>query len=238
MLSMIGVDEVECAGMMRAHLGEDLDFQAFDTRWRELCRARHAEGIAQKSGADDAVARSCRRRNSRVLSQPIRGPRPRRRKLEQSGLHRHFAHVVGFDLVTAPKPAPDVYLMAAELLGVDPADCLAFEDSDPGVAAALAAGMTVVQVPDLIPSRTNRAHFNAESLALTGHILAANIPRERIRCLARNPSDTGLNNALRGWRGRTPRQPGQVRKEATVTSSRLGRCPASHPTPRTTGGRT
>ena len=72
--------------------------------------------------------------------------------------------MVGFDLVAAPKPAPDVYLKAADLLGVDPSDCLAFEDSDPGTAAALAAGMTVVQVPDLLPSRTNRAHFNAATL--------------------------------------------------------------------------
>ncbi|MGB5560525.1 MAG: HAD family phosphatase [Paracoccaceae bacterium] len=169
MLSMIGVDEVECAGIMRAHLGEELDFQAFDTRWRELCRARHAEGIAQKSGAEDLLRGLAAAAIPRAVATNSRSEAGRR-KLGQSGLHRHFAHVVGFDLVTAPKPAPDVYLMAAELLGVDPADCLAFEDSDPGVAAALAAGMRVVQVPDLIPSRTNRAHFNAESLTHGAHL--------------------------------------------------------------------
>ncbi|HNN90820.1 MAG TPA: HAD family phosphatase [Pseudomonadota bacterium] len=44
------------------------------------------------------------------------------------------------------KPAPDAYRQAAEALGVDPAHCLAVEDSTPGIAAALAAGMIVVAV--------------------------------------------------------------------------------------------
>jgi len=48
------------------------------------------------------------------------------------------------DMVAAKKPAPDVYLLAAEQLGVDPADCAVVEDSGIGVAAALAAGMRVL----------------------------------------------------------------------------------------------
>ena len=46
------------------------------------------------------------------------------------------------------KPAPDVYLLAAERLGVVPARCVVFEDAPPGVAAAVAAGMRVVAVPN------------------------------------------------------------------------------------------
>jgi mannitol-1-/sugar-/sorbitol-6-/2-deoxyglucose-6-phosphatase len=53
----------------------------------------------------------------------------------------------GLDEVQA-KPAPDVYLTAARRLGVAPASCLALEDSPPGVAAAKAAGMRCVAVPD------------------------------------------------------------------------------------------
>ena len=48
------------------------------------------------------------------------------------------------DHVARPKPAPDVYLLAARNLGVEPARCLAVEDSGPGVAAALAAGMAAI----------------------------------------------------------------------------------------------
>jgi len=46
------------------------------------------------------------------------------------------------------KPAPDVFLAAAERLGVDPAACVVFEDAEPGVAGAKAAGMRAVAVPN------------------------------------------------------------------------------------------
>lgn len=48
------------------------------------------------------------------------------------------------DAVRAGKPAPDGYLAAADRLGLDPADCVAIEDSPPGIAAARAAGMRVI----------------------------------------------------------------------------------------------
>ncbi|WP_426118785.1 HAD-IA family hydrolase [Pseudomonas sp. DSP3-2-2] len=50
--------------------------------------------------------------------------------------------------VGAAKPAPDIFLVAARRLGIDPADCLVFEDSPFGVTAAKAAGMYAVAVPD------------------------------------------------------------------------------------------
>ena len=46
------------------------------------------------------------------------------------------------------KPAPDIFLLAANRVGVDPAECLVFEDAPTGTEAALAAGMPVVVVPD------------------------------------------------------------------------------------------
>jgi mannitol-1-/sugar-/sorbitol-6-/2-deoxyglucose-6-phosphatase len=56
------------------------------------------------------------------------------------------------------KPAPDVYLRAAERLGVAPTDCLALEDSPNGARAAIAAGMLCYAVPDL--SHTTAAAFD------------------------------------------------------------------------------
>ena len=60
-----------------------------------------------------------------------------------------------FEIVLTPqdvapgrgKPAPDMFLLAAEKMGVPPARCLVFEDAEPGIQAALAAGMQVVRVP-------------------------------------------------------------------------------------------
>ncbi|MEO8598172.1 MAG: beta-phosphoglucomutase family hydrolase [Candidatus Solibacter sp.] len=64
--------------------------------------------------------------------------------LERSGLRPYFRAVVDGHQVNRPKPFPDVYLRAAELLGVPPARCVVFEDSPSGAAAALAAGMPVI----------------------------------------------------------------------------------------------
>ena len=62
-----------------------------------------------------------------------------------------FDAVVCGDDVARPKPSPDAYLRAAELLRVAPRDCLAVEDSPTGVAAAEAAGMAVLAVPHAGP---------------------------------------------------------------------------------------
>jgi HAD superfamily hydrolase (TIGR01509 family) len=53
--------------------------------------------------------------------------------------------------VTATKPDPEPYLLAAKLVGVDPGDCFALEDSPNGVASAEAAGCRVFAVPSLVP---------------------------------------------------------------------------------------
>ncbi|HBK90944.1 MAG TPA: haloacid dehalogenase [Parvularcula sp.] len=65
-------------------------------------------------------------------------------KLKRMGLHELAApHVYSADLVAAGKPAPDIFLYAAEKIGADPARCLVLEDSVNGVRAGRAAGMTV-----------------------------------------------------------------------------------------------
>lgn len=69
------------------------------------------------------------------------------RVLEITGLTSRFDAIATADEVALPKPAPDVYLLAAERLGVPPGSCVAFEDSPRGLAAAHAAGMLTVAVP-------------------------------------------------------------------------------------------
>jgi sugar-phosphatase len=60
--------------------------------------------------------------------------------------------LVAADEIEHGKPHPDGYLRAAELLGVEPSDCVVFEDAEPGVRSALDAGARVVVVGDLVSS--------------------------------------------------------------------------------------
>jgi len=66
--------------------------------------------------------------------------------LDGAGLRTYFQAIVDGSQVERPKPAPDVYLRAAELLQIPPRNCIVFEDSPVGVGAAVAAGMRVVGV--------------------------------------------------------------------------------------------
>lgn len=66
--------------------------------------------------------------------------------LDQFGLRRYFKVSVNGHQVDRPKPFPDIYLKAAELLGLEPRQCIVFEDSPTGVQAGLAAGMRIVGV--------------------------------------------------------------------------------------------
>ncbi len=67
--------------------------------------------------------------------------------------------------VGAAKPAPDIFLLAAERLGVDPVDCLVFEDSPFGITAAKAAGMHAVAIPD--PAMPDEKFMHADRRLLS-----------------------------------------------------------------------
>lgn len=83
--------------------------------------------------------------------------------LRSIGAHFFDVTVCG-DEVARPKPAPDPYRRAAELLGVDPARCVAVEDSPTGTAAAVAAGCTVLVVPSEVPVEPGERRVLRDSL--------------------------------------------------------------------------
>ncbi|MEK7211329.1 MAG: HAD-IA family hydrolase, partial [Patescibacteria group bacterium] len=67
--------------------------------------------------------------------------------VEQLGLGQYLQAIITGDMVEKGKPDPEMFLLAAEKLGVLPASCIVFEDAPSGVAAAHAAGMKAVAVP-------------------------------------------------------------------------------------------
>ncbi|MEZ4753908.1 MAG: HAD family phosphatase [Bdellovibrionota bacterium] len=71
--------------------------------------------------------------------------------LTQLDLKNRFVEIITGEDVENGKPAPDIYLRAAEKISIDPKDCIVFEDSEQGVRSANAAGMDVVLVPGIVP---------------------------------------------------------------------------------------
>jgi len=96
----------------------------------------------EQEGIPKSVATSTRRERARA-------------KLAQTGIVDRFVALTGGDEIARGKPAPDIFLLAAQRMGHAPADIVVLEDSEPGVRAALAAGMTPIMVPDLAPPSTD-----------------------------------------------------------------------------------
>jgi HAD superfamily hydrolase (TIGR01509 family) len=95
-------------------------------------------------------------------------------QLTAAGLLNRFDAVATGDEVVNGKPAPDLFLLAAQRLGVEPVHCIVFEDAEAGTIAAHRAGMRVFIVPDLkqpSPEVRNLAAGVFESLTAVAHHL-------------------------------------------------------------------
>ena len=83
--------------------------------------------------------------------------------LKSIGMENYFDAVADGTQITHSKPNPEVFLLAAQLLGIDPAHCIVVEDADAGIRAARAAGMGAFAVG--AAHGNTQAHFSAETLA-------------------------------------------------------------------------
>ena len=145
--SLGGVPTVRVAELIGQHYGMTVDAQKVFRAKEALFLELQADARLIKPVADFA-------RNA-ALTHPMAiasgGTRDIvERSLELAGLTSLFSAVVTADDVVHGKPAPDMFLLAARLLGVEPTKCLVFEDAEPGIKGALAAGMQVVRVPSRI----------------------------------------------------------------------------------------
>ena len=162
-LSMVGVSEVEGFRRICTEIGVALDFDDFSATWSRANQSAYAKGIPLMLGVAELLM-ALKTKGVPVAVATNSSTKGALRKLGLAGIGGAFDVVIGYDAVTSPKPAPDVFLAAALSLGVAPQDCIAFEDSTTGVVAALAAGMTVVHVPDMARPEPNGAHHTATSI--------------------------------------------------------------------------
>ncbi len=80
---------------------------------------------------------------------------PARKMLTNANIVQFFEFILGGDQIRHGKPDPEIYLAACHKLNEEPGNCLALEDSNNGVLSASAAGLKVIQVPDLIEPSVN-----------------------------------------------------------------------------------
>jgi HAD superfamily hydrolase (TIGR01509 family) len=161
---LVGTSAEIAGGILERRLGEPGRAEALIEELNELVVAELEHGVKAMVGARELLERLEKRGTpiGLVSNSPLRFVR---RSLEIVGFHDVFDVVLSAHEVAAPKPAPDPYLEACRRLGVEPGpDVVALEDSPTGVAAARAAGLTVIGVPSLEGIALDEAHHLAVSL--------------------------------------------------------------------------
>jgi HAD superfamily hydrolase (TIGR01509 family) len=161
---LVGTSAEIAGGILERRLGEPGRAAELIEELNELVVAELEHGVEAMIGARELLERLRRRGTpiGLVSNSPLAFVR---RSLEIVGFVDRFDVVISAHEVAAPKPAPDPYLEACRRLGVDAGPAVvALEDSPTGVAAARAAGLTVIGVPSLEGIELAEAHSIAESL--------------------------------------------------------------------------
>jgi HAD superfamily hydrolase (TIGR01509 family) len=163
-LELVGTSAAIAGGILERRLGEPGRAGELIEELNVLVVAELEHGVESMIGARELLERLRERGTpiGLVSNSPLRFVR---RSIEIAGFEELFDVVLSAHEVSAPKPAPDPYLEACRRLGVEPGPAVvALEDSPTGVAAARAAGLTVIGIPSVEGIALEEAHHLAESL--------------------------------------------------------------------------
>ncbi len=148
--AVIGCNFKSAEEHFRSVYGEDFDYAPVRERALELMREHiDREGIPLKGGLI-ALLDFLREKSIEFTVATSSHEPTARSYFEAAGISRYFGGIMSGEKVERGKPDPQIYLRAAELLGVEPSLCAVLEDSLYGIESAYRAGMTPIMVPDLI----------------------------------------------------------------------------------------
>ncbi|MGP8306086.1 HAD family hydrolase [Vibrio sp. YIC-376] len=147
-LSIIGRNAAGIETIFRKAYGNDLDRLHQEWRTRYNAVVKH-QAIPVKDGVVELLE-WMKEQNLPTAVATSTAKDVAKIKLELAGLSKYFDNLTTGCEVNNGKPDPEIYLLAANRLNVDPTKCLAFEDSNNGVKAAVAAQMSTYQIPDLV----------------------------------------------------------------------------------------
>jgi HAD superfamily hydrolase (TIGR01509 family) len=161
---LVGTSAEIAGGILERRLGEPGRAAELIEELNVLVVAELEHGVEAMIGARELLEKLRERGTplGLVSNSPLRFVQ---RSIEIVGLQDHFDVILSAHEVAAPKPAPDPYLEACRRLGVEPGpSVVALEDSPTGVAAARAAGLTVIGVPSIEGVALEEAHHIAATL--------------------------------------------------------------------------
>ncbi len=147
--AMIGLPGPECEAMLRDHYGKEFPLAEINKAYAVHRDDLLARGLPLKPGTMELLD-ALRDAECPMALVTSSSRRTADHYLMLAGIRERFEAILTRDDLTRGKPHPDLYLLAAERLGVAPKTCIAVEDSGPGVTAAHAAGAMTLMVPDIL----------------------------------------------------------------------------------------
>ena len=153
--------------IVRSFYGEDCDANAIIDSLHRVADKEFQKPVPKKPGLDELLAWLDEQHIPMAVASSSR-MHIIQRNLDNWGLTHYFKALASGQQVTHSKPDPEIFLLAAQQLGVEPARCLVLEDSYNGVRAGAAGGFVTVMVPDLLPADDEmRSLYTAECKSLT-----------------------------------------------------------------------
>ena len=150
LMKTVGRDKEGGKRIIMDHFGADFPYDRVrEKRLRYFMEAIDSNGVPIKEGLRELMEHLAERGVPVAVATSTDRPRASV-LLERAGVLPRLAALVCGDMVARSKPDPEIYLTAARSLGREPSRCLVLEDSRPGIAAAHAAGMRAIMVPDLV----------------------------------------------------------------------------------------
>jgi HAD superfamily hydrolase (TIGR01509 family) len=170
---LVGISARDSDRMILATLGADFPIQAHRQRFDELYAHAitvgqiHPKPFAlelldylQQAQIPCVVATSTQRQRAEV-------------KLHATRLLPYFKALACGDEVLHGKPAPEIFELAARRAGVEPRHCLALEDSNPGIRAAVSASMQAIMIPDMVPPDADIPRYGVQIVPSLKEVLVA-----------------------------------------------------------------
>ena len=134
---------------LKSVLGDNFDYAKTRARRMELMSDYLAEnGLELKKGAKELLT-YLNKNNIPAAVVTATDSERAEKYLKETGIFGYFERIISATMVKEGKPKPDIYLYAAEQLGLEPYECVALEDSPNGVKSAASAGCRTIMVPDL-----------------------------------------------------------------------------------------
>lgn len=158
-MKTLGMNAQTAISILKNEFGDTFDAEKFKQTGRDFSyNYFEANGMPMKKGVLN-ILEHLKQHSYKIALASSTSTQSVMHHLIEADIKDYFDVIVCGDMVEKSKPEPDIYLKAAELLGILPVECYAVEDSENGIKSAHRAGCKTIMVPDLWQGNAETDHL-------------------------------------------------------------------------------